>query len=308
MITRNYFLGFFCSLFILASCADSQKGNSESTSYIAEKPEAETSPLQAQPNDTKTDDVNASPTQPNLYVSSQAATGNTNTADRKFIRTAEMRMRVKNVYQYSLQTEDAIARLGGFITYSQLQNTHDYTQTLPFSKDSIMEITYYTVSNQITARVPVALLDSTLRLLATQAEYIDYRTIRAEDVTLRQKANELTIERAKTSKNTWQEEDRDQAKIDNIRLEDDIKWSTINIWLYQRQTFIKQVVFNPEQNQSFEPSFGQKLLNALSDSFKIVEELILFLVRIWFLILIIILVYIGYKTFKNRKNTISGKN
>ncbi|MCS7003832.1 MAG: DUF4349 domain-containing protein [Cytophagales bacterium] len=277
-------------LLLLHSC-NSSSPESSSTTYTN----------QAQKNieeEKKNDETHIESSSSEQYLSSQITSQNLlNAQNRKFIRTAEIRMRVKDVYQYSLEIENIVMRMGGFVIYTQLRNSQDYTQTIPISKDSVVEITYYTVNNDITTRIPVNVLDSALRLLVSKADYLDYRTIRAEDVTLRELSNQLTIKRSKKAdKRPEREEERDQAIIDNLRLEDEINYATLNISVYQRQTQIRQTLPNIQPSiKEYEPSYFSKLKDAFLDSFRIIGEAVLFLVRIWLLLILFVALYWGYR-------------
>ena len=63
-------------------------------------------------------------------VSSSAAVENKN-SNRKFVRTADVKFKVKNIAKSTYAIEDATTKFGGFVTYTNLQsNIHsDSTKT-----------------------------------------------------------------------------------------------------------------------------------------------------------------------------------
>lgn len=72
------------------------------------------------------------------FISSSAAKPHADTS-KKFIRTAEMKFRVKNVQKATINIEDLAAKHGGYVTYTNLQTTDNHTSITPISEDSILE-------------------------------------------------------------------------------------------------------------------------------------------------------------------------
>ena len=57
------------------------------------------------------------------YVASSAAKEPENESQRKFIRTADLKFRVKNVEKSTYNIEDITRHFGGFVTYTNLETT-----------------------------------------------------------------------------------------------------------------------------------------------------------------------------------------
>ncbi|UXE69091.1 MAG: DUF4349 domain-containing protein [Chryseotalea sp. WA131a] len=259
----------------------------------------------------------------NTFISSSAAVENGKDSTRRFIRTAELKFKVKSVIKSTYDIEDITNRQGGFVTYTNLTSDINNVTTIAVSADSTLETTYYTVTNSIKIRVPNTKLDTTLKEISRNIDYLDYRIIKAEDVALQILSNNLIQKRSaknqerlanaidkkgkKLNETTNAEEllldkqeQSDNTKISNLSLTDQIKFSTINISIYQRQTFKRELILNDKNVDAYDPSFGSKVLESLKFGWDILETFLVFLTRLWGLFLFAILVYIIYKKYGHR--------
>ena len=259
-------------------------------------------------------------------ASSSAAVENPTDTTRKFIRKADLRFKVKNVIHATYSIEDIVAGQGGFVTLTRLNSAVDRVAQTAVSSDSILETTWYTVSNTMTLRVPNTKLDTTLKLIARHIAFLDYRVIEAEDVALQLLSNRLTMKRTarnearlekaienrgkKLTETTRAEElllekqeQGDLALISNLGLRDQIEFSTVTLQMYQSQSLMRELIANEKNIRAWEPGFGTRLLDALAWGWTSLQEIFLFLARIWGLILAAVLVYLFYRWMKRRGNT-----
>ena len=271
--------------------------------------------LQNKKETAKTDSISS-----NGFVSSSAAVETGKDTAHKFIRTAEMKFRVKSVFKATYQIEDITAHFNGFVTYTDLNSTIDYKTITPLSTDTSLETIHFTVSNSIIIRVPNIKLDSTLKTIATLIDYLDYRRIKADDVRLQLLSNQLTQQRVgkheerlknaidtkgkKLNETTKAEENllsrqeqADNSKISNLSLQDQINFSTVSLSIYQRQETKRWVISNDKNIDGYEPGFGKQLLKSLKFGWEIIEALLVFITKLWGFILFAIIFYILYKKF-----------
>jgi hypothetical protein len=256
----------------------------------------------------------------NRFVSSSAAVETGKDSTRKFIRTADLKFKVKSVIQSTYDIENIANRQDGFVIYTNLASNIDNTEKTQVSADSSIETTFYTVTNTITLRVPNTKLDTTLKEIAKNIDYLDYRIIKAEDVALQILSNNLTEKRnskneerlsnaidnkgKKLTETTVAEEillskkeEADNAKISNLSLQDQIKFSTINLSLYQPQTLKRELVFNNKAIDAYEPGFGSKMLEAMKYGVEILESFIISIIKLWVFILLALVIYLMYKKY-----------
>jgi hypothetical protein len=251
-------------------------------------------------------------------ISSSAAVENIKDTVHKFIRTADIKFRVKNVIQATYRIEDIVNRFDGFVTSTNLTSTVENKTTTPVSADSSLETTYYTVENSMVLRVPNTKLDTTLKSIAILVDFMDYRNIKAEDVAIKMLENQLAQKRiakystrvdaasqskSKDATETANTQDKllqkqeaaDKALISNLTLLDQIKYSTITLLIYQRQSIRQELIQNNENISAYEPGFGTKFLESLKTGWNMVVAFIVFIVRLWALILFVVVAFVLYK-------------
>jgi hypothetical protein len=108
-------------------------------------------------------------------ISSSAAVVDKN-SNRKFVRTADVKFKVKNVAKSTYAIEDATTKFGGFVTYTNLQsNIHNEDRT-KVSQDSTLVTTKYKVDNNITIRVPNTKMDTVIKTIAKQI-HLDRKSV-----------------------------------------------------------------------------------------------------------------------------------
>lgn len=260
----------------------------------------------------------------NGFISSSAAVQNKKDSVRKFIRTADLKFKVNNVQQSTYIIEDIVGKHNGFVTLSNLASTINHKNTVKVSADSLLETIYYVTENTMSMRVPNTSLDTVLKEIAKQITFLDYRIIKAEDVSLQFMANKWTQkraekhyarlekaidEKAKKLKETTEaeeslatkEESADYSKIDNLSLIDQVNYSTINLLVYQREIIKKELIENEKNIREYEPNFFSKIKDSLRDGWLFLEGFVLFLLRLWPLLPIGIVVWIVLRRYYGKK-------
>ncbi len=255
----------------------------------------------------------------NGFVSSSAAAVSKDTS-RKFIRTADLKFRVKDVFKATLSLEDIAASYGGFVTYTHLNSSIDRKDVTPISADSSLESIFYTVKNELIIRVPNTKLDSAIRTMAIHIDYLDYRTIKAQDVTLSLVSNKLTQKRiedhseritdaidnrGKKLKETSNAEENllnkkelaDKAKLSSLSIQDQIDYSTINLNIYQRQSVKRSVMENFKNIDAYQPSFFSQVWESIKTGWDVLKNIVVVLFGIWPLFLFAFLGWVVYKSF-----------
>jgi hypothetical protein len=259
--------------------------------------------------DTSLEDSAAESSTSTADIVSSSAAVEKKDSNHKFIRTADIKFKVKNVAKSTYAIENATTKFGGFVTYTNLQSTvRDEIQT-KISQDSTLQTTKYSVVNDITIRVPNTQLDTVIKTIAKQIDFLDYRVIKADDVSLKLLSNQLTqnrsaenskrIENAINTKgkkindvmeaeNTLaaQKEQNDSSKIEKLSLKDQINFSTITLQLYQNQSLKQEVVASIKDNNSYKPNIGIEIIDALKSGWYLLQGIIVFFINIWPFILI----------------------
>lgn len=261
--------------------------------------------------------------------SSSAAVENKKDTAHTFIRTADLKFKVNNVEKVTYKIEDITFRHGGYVTSTQLNSVIDNVLVTAVSADSSVETTRFTVTNTLMIRVPNIKLDTTLKDIAGLVDYLDYRIIKADDISLQMHANNLAQKRGnrhaerlmqaidnqgrKLGETTAAEEQlqhkqvqADDALLSNMAINDQVNYSTVQLSLYQRQAVKNELIANTKNVAAYEPGFGTKLSDALIYGLRLVESIFLLLLHLWPLFLVILIGIPLYKKYGYRRSMIRG--
>ena len=243
---------------------------------------------------------------------------------RKFIRTADLKFKVKNVTQSTYIIENITNKFDGFVTYTNLQsNIVDKFET-KISQDSTLETTRYNVENNITIRVPNKRLDTVIKCIAKQIDFLDYRVIKADDVSLKMLSNQLSqkrsavnekrVEKAIDTKGkkindimdaennlASQKEQNDNAKLDNLSIQDQVNFSTLTIQIYQRESVKQEMNASTKDYNYYKPNIGIRILDSLKTGWYVLLDVIVFFIEIWWLLFIIIGGIFLYKKYLRKE-------
>ena len=239
---------------------------------------------------------------------------------RKFIRTADLKFKVKNVTQSTYAIENIANKFDGFVTYTNLQsNIIDKFET-KVSQDSTLETTHYNVENNITIRVPNKRLDTVIKSIAKQIDFLDYRIIKADDVSLKMLSNQLSQKRSNNNEKRIekaidtkakkindiidaetnlanQKEQNDNSKLDNLSIQDQINFSTLTIQIYQHESVKQEMNANTKDYNYYKPNIGLRILDSLKTGWYVLLDVIVFFVEIWWLLFMAIGALILYKKY-----------
>lgn len=247
---------------------------------------------------------------PDSIKASSDAMGNTVTDGRKFIRTAEIKFQVQDVANTTAKIENIVRNQGGFVIYTHLTSTVDNKETSQVSSDSSLESIYYTLNNEIKLRIPNRKFDSTLQSITALADFLDYKVVQADDVSLQLLDNQLTKKRAnktngKTSAETetYTKEKADEAEIADRGLSDQLRYSTISLQFTQRESIKRSMIPNNKDIAAYTPNIFVKIWDAIKIGWTKVEDLFLFAIEMWGIILLAILAWLLFKRLSNKTNT-----
>jgi len=225
-------------------------------------------------------------------------------SNRTFVRTADLSFKVKDVKTATFDIERIVNEHRGYVTSSVLESDVSYKTSTRVSKDSMLDIINYKVHNNIILRIPNTELDKTLTEISALIDYLDYRKIKAEDVTKNFQAAKLSENRFVNHKKRVEktidvkgkkldqmaeaendllvkQEWADNTKINTMELAHDVSYSTVLINIYQKETTKKEAYAYTLPAEPYTPNFGSKFLTSLSDGATIFGEIILFFVKLW---------------------------
>jgi hypothetical protein len=229
--------------------------------------------------------------------------------ERKFIRKAELNFKVKNVQEASNVVEDLVEKYKGFVIKSQLSTNVLNTNEVEISEDSVLLNKSYNISNEITLRIPNEYFEKVQRDIQPLMTFLDNRTVSAEDVSLNLMASELRKKRytkfekryektidtkgKKLGETTVAEEnlfnhqsEADINHVETLKTKDEVNYSTITLHLYQPVAVVQEMLPNIENTHAFKPNLFIRLWQSIREGWYILEEILVALTRLWFLILL----------------------
>ncbi|MEO5777219.1 MAG: DUF4349 domain-containing protein [Flavobacterium sp.] len=241
-------------------------------------------------------------------------------SNRKFVRTADLKFKVKNVAKSTYAIENIVSKNGGFVTFTDLKSNINEKSETKISQDSTLETTHFTVDNTITLRVPNTQLDTVLKSMVQEVAFLDSRLIKADDVALQLLSNKMAQKRLAANQKRLEngidskgkrlrditgaedkvlnrETESDETVLKNLSLEDHVNFSTVTLYLYQRESVLQEIVANEKSINAYRPHIGLQIWDSLKTGWFMLEAITAFIMQLWALILLAILGVFGYKKF-----------
>ncbi|WP_223557742.1 DUF4349 domain-containing protein [Chryseobacterium lathyri] len=227
--------------------------------------------------------------------------------DKQFIKTADVNMEVKDVYEATVSIEKTVQDLGGFVAHSNLQSNVISQEAYNTSDNDAMLIKKYQTENTMQVRVPTEKLGELLVKINDKKLFLNSRTINAEDVTSNIKYAEMEGKRIKkTGENIDQlKTNKDKVKLDNDNMAegnlqqlanmdttDNIKYSTIDIYIKEPKLRIAEIAVTNTRNidNKYKFNFIYDAKNAFVEGFYLIQKIAVGLITIWPLLLILVTV------------------
>lgn len=223
--------------------------------------------------------------------------------DKQFIKTANVNMEVKDVYEATVSIEKSVQELGGFVTNSNLQSNVVEEKTYNTSNENAMLIKKYQTENAMQVRVPTEKLGELLTLINNKKLFLNSRIINAEDVTSSIKYAEMEGKRIKkTSENISQlKANKDKVQLDNnnmseenlqqlanLDVTDNLKYSTIDIYIKEPKLRIAEVAITNTNNidNKYKFNFIYSAKEAFVEGYYLIQKIVVGLITIWPILLI----------------------
>lgn len=235
-------------------------------------------------------------------ISSSAAQMSKFDSTHKLIRTAELKFRALDVTQTAFNIEDIVKKFGGFTASTDLSSKVTGKETTRISPDSLIETTTYHFTNEVVVRVPAKNMDTVLKCLVPMIDFLDYRNIKAEDVSLAYLRKQLIKKRLDlyniqvsgltTSGNTGdrlaamesqlqKQIQNDEALIERLELDDQVSFATITLHIYGRDKTRHVMLPDEDRIDSYKPGFGKKLMHAIRSGWQVLQLFVIGLITLW---------------------------
>ena len=233
--------------------------------------------------------------------------------DKKFVKTAEVSMEVKDVYEATVHIENALKNLGGFVTKSELQSQVIEEETYNTSDQNAVLLRKFNSYNKMQVRVPSEKLGAFLTSVNDRKLFLNTRIISAEDVTNNAKIAELELKKInktgevisqmknnekKANLTEENEEKNNTQQIENLNLADNIKYSTVDIYIKEPKVRIAEIAITNTQFyvNKYQVNFFYEAKSSLLNGFYFVQKFFVFLLNFWplFLGILIVIYFVKY--------------
>lgn len=226
-------------------------------------------------------------------------------------------MEVKDVYDATISIEKQLQTIGGFVTKSRMEAQTLSENTYNTSDESAILIRKFQNQNRMQVRVPTQKLGEFLDFINDKKVFLNSRIISAEDVSAGIRLAKLESERqAKTKSNISQlKAGKDKVNLDdnnmseaNLQkysdeiLSDNLKFSTVDIFIKEPKTSVAKIPIINTKNidNEYKYNFLYDVKNAFVEGFYLIQQIIVFLISVWPIVLIGGLVFY----FLRRRKTI----
>lgn len=240
--------------------------------------------------------------------------------DKQFIKTANVNMEVKDVYEATIAIEKSVQDLDGFVTTSNLQSNVISEDTYDTSDEEAVLVKKYQTENTMQVRVPTDKLGELLTLINNKKLFLNSRIINAEDVTSSIKYAELEEKRMKkTSENISQlKVNKDKVKLDNDNMSeenlqqlanmdvaDNLKYSTIDIYIKEPKLRIAEIAVTNTKSidDKYKFNFIYSAKSAFAEGYYLIQKIVVGLITIWPFLIIGVAALFLYKKRKAFKKS-----
>ena len=234
---------------------------------------------------------------------------------KKFIKTAQVNMEVKDVYQTTIGIEKQLKEMGGFITKSELHSNIISEENFPINDNEAKLVREFGQVNDMEVRIPTIKLGEFLEFINKSNLFLHSRNITAEDVSANIMMANLEEKRMKETENNIQKiknnaekvnladnnlSEQNNQKLATYNLSDNLKYSTVSLYLKEPSTRISTIAITNTKNfdNQYRYNFFYDVKNAIIKGFYLTQEIIVGLFTIW---PILLFSGIGFYFWKKRK-------
>ena len=224
--------------------------------------------------------------------------------DKQFIKTAQVDMEVKNVYDATITIEKTLKEMNGFVTSSNMRSQIISENTYNTSDKDAMLVRKFKMENVMQVRVPTLQLGEFLQNVSDQKIFLHTRIINAEDVTANIKYAELEAKRNSTTASTISKLNTNTKKVEianenmseanlqqlaKLEMTDNLKYSTVDITLTEPNISVSSIAVANSKNidNQYQFNFLYDAKNAFVSGFYMIQKIMVGLIAIWPLLIIV---------------------
>jgi hypothetical protein len=232
----------------------------------------------------------------------------------KLVKTADVSFKVKNVRQ----TGEAIANLttqyNGMVMHHQMQSTVKQSDNVHLSNDSLLLISAFTTTADMTVKVPSEKLEDFINQVDHMGIYINASMMDVEDRSFNYLSTKLKAENRKEFVNDQKagkiiikhpdevlgiKDDIVDKKINNLKTDEEVSYSMIKLSFYQSDTILKEVVAN-DNPAAYNLPVLPRIALAFASGCGIFMDLLVGLINLWVFIFAGLAIWACYRYYKRK--------
>ena len=237
----------------------------------------------------------------------------------RLVKTAEINFKVKNVQQTSENVAALTKFYGGMVMHHRIRSSAGQSRDVHISNDSTMRIAAFNTSAEMVVKVPSDKLEDFMTKVSHMGIYVNISTMDIEDRTLDYLSARLKLQDRQELVSQQKQgkiriknpvdvltlkDDMVDAQIGNLKTDEAVKFSTINLNFYQSDTILKQTIANDDPSAYNIPVLQRAGL-AFASGWSIFMNLLVGLINLWVFILVGIAAWVAYRYYKKRSRLIS---
>ena len=237
---------------------------------------------------------------------------------KKFIKSADLNMEVKDVYKTTIEIEKYLKNNGGFVTLSSLNSEIISDETYNTSDENAMLIRKYQTENSMEVRIPTEKLGDFLQYINDEKLFLKARNIYAEDITAniqlaklesnRMQKNGQEIAKLKTTSKkvnlaNENESEKNYQQVQNFITQNNLKYSSVKIYIKEPKIRIAEIAITNTKNidNKYKFNFFYDAKNAFIEGFYLIQKIIVGLFSIWPLLIIGVIIVLFYRKRNTKK-------
>lgn len=224
----------------------------------------------------------------------------------KLVKTADMDLKVKDVAKAGEQISTLTTQYGGMVMRHHMQSYPHNVNNVRKSRDSVLRVSAFSTSADMTVRVPSARLDEFMTRVAKMGTYVTVRNMDIEDMSLTYLESQLKMD-SRQELVKQQKQGRIKLKhpedilifkdglvdeqINKHRIDDAVKYSNVSLCFSQPNTIVQETVAN-DDTAAYRVPFFSRLSLALLSGVNLFADVVVGLAHLWLFMLAGIVVWI----------------
>jgi hypothetical protein len=239
----------------------------------------------------------------------------TTTSHPKLVKTAGIHFKVKNVQQTAEHITALTTGINGMVIHHQMGSTAERSQDIRISNDSVMRVTCFNTTAEMTVKIPSVRLEDFLNQVGHLGIYVNDRRMDITDKSLdylsaqlklksraelisQQKKGKVIIKKPEDILNL--KDDMIDQQIGNSQIDDAVKNSIVTLSFYQSNTINKETIANDDPS-AYNLPFFKRLGMAIENGWGLFVDVIIGMANIWVFVLATAGVWMVIKYYKGKK-------